>query len=77
VQPESSAPSDRRAGLLEAFDIEVYSAGTNNDADNPLTAELVEWADFIFVMERRHRAKLQTRHCAQLKNKRVISRHTG
>jgi predicted protein tyrosine phosphatase len=25
--------------------INVASAGTNNDADNPLTAELLQWAD--------------------------------
>jgi len=53
-------------------DIEVDSAGTNNDADNPLTSELVEWADIIFAMERRHRTKLQNRYRAELKNKRVI-----
>lgn len=40
-------------------DIEVESAGTNHDAENPLTAELVAWADIIFVMEKTHRAKLQ------------------
>ena len=47
--------------------IEVLSAGTNNDADNPLTAELVRWADIIFVMERAHRNKLQKRFKADLK----------
>lgn len=53
-------------------DIEVDSAGTNNDADNPLNAELVEWADIIFVMEKAHRTKLQQRYRRQLKNTRVI-----
>jgi predicted protein tyrosine phosphatase len=53
-------------------DIEVDSAGTNNDADNPLTAELVEWADIIFVMEKTHRSKLQQRFRPQLNNTRVI-----
>jgi predicted protein tyrosine phosphatase len=53
-------------------DIEVDSAGTNNDADNPLTAELVEWADIIFVMEKTHRNKLQQRFRPQLKKARVI-----
>jgi len=47
--------------------IEVESAGTDNDADNPLTPELVEWADLIFVMEKRHRAKLQRRFRKALK----------
>jgi predicted protein tyrosine phosphatase len=53
-------------------DIEVDSAGMNNDADNPLTAELVEWADIIFVMEKTHRNKLQQRFRPQLKKARVI-----
>jgi len=53
-------------------DIEVASAGTNHDADNPLTAELVEWADIIFVMEKAHRNKLQQRFRASLKKARVI-----
>lgn len=53
-------------------DIEVDSAGTNNDAENPLNRELVEWADIIFVMEKTHRRKLQQRFRPQLKNTRVI-----
>lgn len=52
--------------------IEVTSAGTNADADNPLTAELVRWADLIFVMEKVHRSKLQKRFRADLKAARVI-----
>ncbi|MEZ2331461.1 low molecular weight protein tyrosine phosphatase family protein [Mesorhizobium sp. RCC_202] len=53
-------------------DIEVESAGTNHDADNPLTHELVAWADFIFVMEKAHRNNLQKRFRASLKRARVI-----
>jgi predicted protein tyrosine phosphatase len=53
-------------------DIEVASAGTNHDADNPLTTELVEWADIIFVMEKTHRNKLQKRFRTSLKKARVI-----
>jgi len=53
-------------------DIEVASAGTNNDADNPLNRELVEWADIIFVMEDIHRSKLQQRFRSALKNTRII-----
>ena len=37
-------------------DLEVDSAGTNQDAENPLTGELVSWADVIFVMEKTYRA---------------------
>jgi predicted protein tyrosine phosphatase len=52
--------------------IEVSSAGTNRGADNPLTADLVAWADIIFVMERVHKTKLQQNFRAALKNKSVI-----
>lgn len=48
-------------------DIEVDSAGTNHDAENPLTAELVVWADIIFVMEKAHRTKLQKKFRRSLK----------
>jgi len=52
--------------------IATASAGTNNDAEEPLNAELVQWADLIFVMERAHRKKMQMKFRAQLKNKRLI-----
>ena len=56
-------------------DIEVSSAGTNNDAENPLSSELIEWADIIFVMERTHRTKVQSRYRSALKGKRLICLH--
>jgi len=52
--------------------VEVASAGTNNDAENPLTGELLAWADMIVVMERRHRAKLQKRFRSSLRGKHII-----
>lgn len=45
------------------------SAGLNNDADEPLTVELVEWAEIIFVMEKAHRTKLAKRFRRQLRAK--------
>jgi predicted protein tyrosine phosphatase len=53
-------------------DLEVDSAGTNNDADNPLTPELVEWADIIVVMEKAHRAKVRRRFRNSLRSARLI-----
>ncbi|WP_342657300.1 low molecular weight protein tyrosine phosphatase family protein [Sphingomonas sp. NY01] len=53
-------------------DLEVDSAGTNHDAENPLTAELVAWADVIFVMEKADRSKLQRRFRAVLGGRRVV-----
>ncbi|CAN7216514.1 low molecular weight protein tyrosine phosphatase family protein [Phenylobacterium sp. LjRoot164] len=52
--------------------IEVTSAGLNNDAVEPLTAEMVEESDIIFVMEKAHRSKLTRRFRPQLKRARVI-----
>ena len=52
--------------------IETASAGLNPDADTILDAELVDWADVIFVMERSHRQKLTRRFARLLKDKRVI-----
>jgi predicted protein tyrosine phosphatase len=53
-------------------DIEVASAGTNHDAENPLSSELVRWADFVIVMERAHRNKIQKRFRSELNGKRII-----
>ena len=52
--------------------IECSSAGLNHDAENPLTPELVEWAELIFVMERAHKTKLSARFKPQLNGKRVV-----
>jgi predicted protein tyrosine phosphatase len=51
---------------------EAMSAGTNNDADTPLDAELVDWADVIFAMEKMHLNKLRGRFRKHLDGKRVI-----
>ena len=52
--------------------ITVTSAGTNHDAENPVTPELLEWADIIFVMERIHRTKLQRRFQRYLRTARIV-----
>jgi predicted protein tyrosine phosphatase len=58
--------------FAQRADIEVASAGTNHDAETPLSAELVRWADIIVVMEKTHRNKVQRRFRAALNGKRVI-----
>ena len=52
--------------------IETSSAGINQDADSPVTPEVLEWADTIFVMERTHRSKLAARFRRNLSSARVI-----
>jgi len=52
--------------------IEVSSAGLNAGADNPVTPELLDWADLIFVMEKRHRSKLSTQFRTHLGHTRIV-----
>jgi predicted protein tyrosine phosphatase len=50
----------------------VSSAGTNRDAENPLTGEWVEWADTIFVMERAHLNKLRSKFRRSIGPRRIV-----
>ena len=52
--------------------IECASAGLNHDAENPLTPELVAWADIIFVMEKAHKTKVTSKFKKYLRSARVI-----
>ncbi|QIL21076.1 low molecular weight protein tyrosine phosphatase family protein [Thermomonas sp. HDW16] len=52
--------------------IESQSAGLGNDASTPVSPELLEWADMIFVMEKAHRNKLTKKFRTHLNGKRVI-----
>jgi predicted protein tyrosine phosphatase len=52
--------------------VESASAGLSPEADNPLTPELLDWAELVFVMEKAHKAKLSAHFAAHLANKRVI-----
>lgn len=53
--------------------VETASAGISKDADNPVSAELLAWADLIFVMERVHHRKLAAKFKPHLANKRIIN----
>jgi len=53
-------------------DIEIASAGVSHDADTPVDAELLEWADVVFVMEESHREKLNARFRPALRNTRIV-----
>ena len=52
--------------------VETASAGTQRDADHPVTPEALAWADLILVMERAHRSKLSAAFGPHLRGKRVI-----
>ncbi len=53
--------------------VEAIGCGTNADAETPLSGDLIEWADVVFVMENSHRNKVKKKYRDLLKNKRLIS----
>ena len=60
------------AVLTRCADVETASARTSPDADNPVSLDLVEWADLIFVMENVHRKRLNESFKAALRHKKII-----
>ena len=52
--------------------IEADSAGLAPDADYVVSAEQVEWADLIFVMEKQHQVKLKRRFAALLSGEKIV-----
>ena len=51
--------------------VETASAGTSHDADYPVSAELIAWADIVLVMEPTHRSRITARFRPQLRGKRM------
>jgi len=52
------ARSSTAEELFNGPGVEAKSAGTAAGIPNPVTAELVEWADLIFAMEEKHKQYL-------------------
>jgi predicted protein tyrosine phosphatase len=52
--------------------LECSSAGLNHDAEYPVTPELLEWAEIIFVMEKAHRNKLSSKFKRHLGKARIV-----
>ena len=48
------------------------SAGTENDARIKINEKLINWADLIFVMEKRHKQRLMDRFPVETKFKNII-----
>ena len=51
--------------------VETASAGTGHDADCPVSAELIAWADTVLVMEPTHRTKIAAKFQSELRGKRM------
>lgn len=52
--------------------VSAIGCGTNKDAFTPISGDLIEWADIIFVMEKSHRNKVSKKFKDLLKGKRLI-----
>jgi len=51
--------------------INAIGAGTNNDAETPVSGDLIEWADVILVMEKAHKSKISSKYKDLLKGKKL------
>jgi predicted protein tyrosine phosphatase len=52
--------------------VNAIGCGTNKDAVTPVSGDLIEWADIIFVMENSHRNKVNRKFKELLRGKRLI-----
>ena len=64
--------SPTAADLAARFDgIQTDFAGLSRDADEILTPEQIEWADAIYVIERRQKKRLTAKFLAHLAGKKL------
>lgn len=54
------------------MNVETDFSGLSNDADERISAEQVNWATILFVMEQRQQSRLSQMFGAELKGKRII-----
>lgn len=59
------------AVLNQVDGVTAISAGINHDAETPLSGDLIEWADRIYVMETAHKKKIGREYATLLKGKPV------
>lgn len=52
--------------------IQVKSAGTEPSAKTRVSAKQLEWAEMIFVMEKKHKERLNQKFGALVRNKKII-----
>jgi len=73
VCSENKLRSPTAAAVFAEYDgVSAISAGTNKDAETPVSGDLIEWADVILAMEQTHRQKISKKFQALLKAKRLV-----
>jgi predicted protein tyrosine phosphatase len=59
--------------LFSAYEgVNAIGCGTNRDAPTPVSGDLIEWADIVFVMEPSHRNKVSKKFKVLLKGKKLV-----
>lgn len=51
--------------------VNAIGCGTNLDAETPLSGDLIEWSDVIFVMEKSHKNKVSKKYKELLHGKKL------
>ena len=73
VCSENRLRSPTAEAVFSEYDgVEAIGAGTNSDAETPVSGDLIEWADIILVMEKMHRNKVSKKYKDLLKAKRLV-----
>lgn len=73
VCSENKLRSPTGEAVFSKYDgINAIGAGTNSDADTPVSGDLIEWADIIFVMEKSHKSKISKKFKALLYGKKLV-----
>jgi len=73
VCSENKLRSPIRETIFSSYDgINAIGAGTNADAETPVSGDLIEWADIIFAMGKSHRTKISRKYKTLLNNKRLV-----
>lgn len=73
VCSENRLRSPTAEAVFSAYSgIEAIGAGTNRDAETPVSGDLIEWADVILVMESSHKRKITRKYGNLLRDKRVV-----
>ena len=65
-----SPTAERIFSQYERF--EAIGAGTNSDAETPVSGDLIEWCDIVLVMEKSHRNKVKSKFKDLLGEKRLV-----
>ncbi len=52
--------------------VTALSAGTDPDAETPISGDLIEWADIVFAMEAAHSQRLKRRFGKLMNSKKIV-----